>query len=549
VSHVPYALLGSLLMAAATPPFGVWPLGLVAWVPLAHLASSGRAVRAGLLGWLQGTLLQLMVLSALPAALRHTSGASLVGSFAAALLWALWEGGRVGLVAVLAARAAANGWPLSVAFPAGLVAGELAYPMFFPWRSCLFFQNVPALLQGAEIGGTLLLTLLVGVVDASVASAMRHWGRGRLVWRDAVVVPACLLGSAAVWGRARIREVEAQTAGAPALRVGMVQGDVRAVGQDYPDSALRYRTASVPLARDQGLDLLIWPEAAIPEPTPEPELTSVLRERVFRPAGGEPPIEVPLLAGVMVRRARETAFPAVDHPLGRWRDPEPVFNSAVLAFPGGAIASTYDKRALVAFGEYLPAEDDFPWLRQWMPRAGRLTAGRSSLPIRLGERRLQVLICLEDILGEEVRSDVVSGNPELLVSLASDTWFGASRVPWLHLGLAKLRAIEHRRFLVRASNTGVSAIVRPTGELDVELLPDRPGAAAATIHWMSVRTPYTRFGDAPFWSVAAMAVLGAFARRARRPMISFAEVPARSLRTSATETGPSTHVAPTHFVD
>jgi apolipoprotein N-acyltransferase len=337
------------------------------------------------------------------------------------------------------------------------------------------------------------------------------------VLRDAVAVPAFVVVGAAIWGAARMRAVERQTGDAPALRVGLVHGGPRDARSDPLGASRAYRAESLGLARRGALDLLVWPEGAIPTPIAEPEIGSVLRERVFGPAGEEATLDVPVLAGMLVRRARERPSPSATQRLEHWRDPDPVFNSAVLALPGGQIAGSYEKRALVAFGEYLPGEDRLPWLRSWLPGAGRITEGGPAVPLALGDRHVGVLICLEDTLGARVRSDMASGSTELLVSLASDGWFGSTHVPWLHMALARLRAIEHRRFLLRSTDAGVSAVVSPAGIVDAELSPDRAGSLASTVRWLGGRTPYARLGDTPFYAaVAAVALFAVRNRHARR---------------------------------
>ena len=170
---------------------------------------------------------------------------------------------------------------------------------------------------------------------------------------------------------------------------------------------------------------------------------------------GEPPriasqsLGVPLLIGMVLERAPPVLPSHVRelNPDGSWQTvSKKRFNSAVLVAPDGEVLGVYDKRDLVAFGEYLPGEKRFPWLRRLLPSAGAFSAGGSSSPLSLHGRGVAALICYEDILAERVRGAVGLGGAELIVDITSDTWFGRSRVPSLHLALARLRAIEHRRF-------------------------------------------------------------------------------------------------------
>ena len=103
-----------------------------------------------------------------------------------------------------------------------------------------------------------------------------------------------------------------------------------------------------------------------------------------------------------------------------------------------------------------------------------------------------------------MREAVNKSNPDLLVNLASDAWFGDSSVSSFHLALAKLRAIEHRRFLVRATNTGVTAVVDPVGRTVRELPPRILASTVSTVRWLHTATLYDAIGDAPWYVVAIL---------------------------------------------
>jgi apolipoprotein N-acyltransferase len=94
-----------------------------------------------------------------------------------------------------------------------------------------------------------------------------------------------------------------------------------------------------------------------------------------------------------------------------------------------------------------------------------------------------------------------------LINISNDAWFGASAALAQHLGAARLRAVELRRYLVRATNTGLSAIVAPTGSLTAELAPNEPGVASAEVEAISWRTPYARLGDVFAWACAFLVAI------------------------------------------
>jgi len=136
--------------------------------------------------------------------------------------------------------------------------------------------------------------------------------------------------------------------------------------------------------------------------------------------------------------------------------------------------------------------------------------------------RVATLICYEDIIPAFTNALVNATDPELLVNITNDAWFGATTEPWEHLALAQLRAVEHRKFLVRSTNSGVSAVVDPVGRLVMNgEVRDVQGGSyqdaddfIATVHWMhGARTLYEIIGDWLWWLVTAAIVVGAFVRR------------------------------------
>jgi apolipoprotein N-acyltransferase len=124
-----------------------------------------------------------------------------------------------------------------------------------------------------------------------------------------------------------------------------------------------------------------------------------------------------------------------------------------------------------------------------------------------------MLICYEDILPSFTNKLVAATSPELLVNMTNDAWFGNSSEPWEHLALAQLRAIEHRRFLVRSTNSGVSAIVDPVGRVVVHTAPFEELATRGSVRWMTGRTVYETIGDSIFWLLAAAIAAASFIKR------------------------------------
>src|SRR5262249_33679283 len=175
------------------------------------------------------------------------------------------------------------------------------------------------------------------------------------------------------------------------------------------------------------------------------------------------------------------------------------FNTALLSDREGTILGRYDKQYLLAFGEYIPFGDTFPALYAASPNSSHFSPGTSLEPLVWGDHRISTMICYEDILPSFVNKLVSHAKPDLLVNMTNDAWFGDATEPWIHFALAKLRAVEHRRYLVRATNSGLSGIVDANGRVTVHGGTFHAEALTGEIRFMTSSTPYETIGDVPWW--------------------------------------------------
>ena len=178
-------------------------------------------------------------------------------------------------------------------------------------------------------------------------------------------------------------------------------------------------------------------------------------------------------------------------------------NSAILLNPGGGVISRYDKVHLVPFGEYVP-------LRSLLGFAGKLTAeigdfvpGTRFVVSPLAGGQAGTFICYEAIFPDLVRRFVKNG-AEVLVTISNDGWFGTTAARHQHLLMARMRAIENARYLLRATNTGITALIRPDGVISAQLPPDVPGVLEARWAFHERQTFYSRHGD--WFAIAACVV-------------------------------------------
>lgn len=502
------ALLCGLVYWLAFAGMDVWPLAFVAWVPLV-VAMRGQSVRtATLLGWLTGTTMNVAGFFWLQKMLETFGGFPAVVCLFFVLVVCAYQGGRVALLGWLYGRATARGWPAAPVFGAAFAASELCYPLLFPWYFAATVHQVPALTQLAEVGGPILVGLVLVAANLAVAEPILARAERRRPAMAILATGAIAVAFACVYGAIRIHAVDAAARAAPEATVGVVQGNMGLIEKrtQYDEGLLRHLRDSRQLEQEHHVDFVVWSETSAMRPVRDETYVQELRAGVARRIG------VPAIFGaVIVRRVPDQRGYVL-------------YNTAVSSDAAGAIRSRYDKEYLLAFGEYLPFGDTFPVLYEWSPNSGHFSPGTSLDPLVLDIRGtahpVTPLICYEDILPGFTNRAVKQADPELLVNMTNDAWFGDTLEPWQHLALAQLRSVEHRRYLVRGTNSGVSAVVDPVGRVVAHSGTFREEAIWATIHWMHARTVYELLGDWPWLAVSLVALTGAFRRRVKRTGVS-----------------------------
>lgn len=483
------AALSGLLTFAAFPGVGAWPLAFVAWAPLL-LALAGMPVRkAASLGFVAGLFAALPGLRFLYPVLRAESGLGPIACAAVVLAVALYHALRGLLIGVVSRVWSDDTAPPSLSFIAGLAASEIAVPSLFPWYFGASVHDVPLFLQPAELFGPVGVSVVLALSSVALAetiSAIReHRGTRPRVIVTAIAIPIV----AAFWGSLRIPMIDARGRESPAITVGVVQPNIARGGEI--EIVQHHREATRELV-SKGADLVVWAEGALPWTVPAP-LADEVHAMLKVP-------DVPLLTGALVQGA--------PGPEASTR----VSNSALL-FDGGHLAGRYDKHRLLPFSESLPFERTFPWLRDLSPRSGDFAPGDTYAPLRLHGRAMAVFICYEDLFPGHVRALSRGRDVELLVNLTNDSWFQGTDEPRVHLALAKLRAVEQRKYLVRATLTGKSAIVDPAGRLLGAVPEDRAGTLLAEVHWMRGNTLYNLIGDTPWWIFVIVVLAWKYGRR------------------------------------
>lgn len=493
----PFALAaaGGVLHFLGFVGFGIWPLTLVCLAPLwqALEETSGRTRTSALLGFTFGWVAYAGGYHWLWRIVDVFLGGNMVLGAALWLTDSFWFAMRYALYAILYGVVRNCGWPVGVSGVAPLLVIEWLYPLLFPVHFGHGLAEQITFIQISDLGGPLLLSAVAAFMNVAIFETWR-WRRGVRglpLWTWTAAGSALLL----VWiyGVARMNLIDRAVQDRPTLRVGVVQGNlgIQEKGQQAVRDHQRYLDQTRELLAEGDVDLVVWPETVYTRGLRGPLPIS---GRLVR---GD--LNVPLLFGGAFVRA-ETGQ-RLKH------------NSALLIGADGVIRDVYDKNLLIPLTEYVPLADIVAPLAEWVSNASEFTASSETPPLILGAWRISTPICYEAVRPAFVRRMVREANPNLIVTLANDAWFGDSQEPWLHLAMAKLRAVEHRRYLVRATNSGVSAVVDPAGrEVTRSGLLTRENLHA-TVHMFDRTTAYTRWGDWPGWAALALVLIAIVAKR------------------------------------
>jgi apolipoprotein N-acyltransferase len=445
------------------------------------LGGVGGHVGAPALGFLSGLVFWTMTLAWPTPWVVYYGGVTWARAGLTLMVVATLVSGFTALFCALLATArqrSAVGWVLTAA--SLWVALELVRSHVlsgFPWNllGASQYRQV-ALIQVVAMTGVYGVSFVVAAVNAALARAL--CGRCR---RDSLAAAAAggitvALALIAGW------LAPAREPASPPIEVAVVQGNIdQAVKWDaaYVDQTLAIHRALTADAVRNGARLVVWPETTVPLADRGDARWREI-EALARDAG------VYLLVG----SPRDVA--------GTRR------NSAYLFGPAGELGR-YDKRHLVPFGEYSPLAG---WLGFLSVFAGgpisEFSAGTEPVVFATSFGRLAPSICYEAIFPADVR-DFVAAGADVLINITNDAWFGPTPTPHQHLALTTFRAVEHRTWLVRAANSGVSAFVAPDGRIVRASPLFARGVLMGEITSRAQTTFYSRYGDVFAWSAVAFA--------------------------------------------
>ena len=495
-----FACTSGVLQVLIFPNFSLYFLSWFALAPLIYailkcreqdvtmaLADGGQflapatAKQGFLLGYVSGIIWYLGSCYWVYHVMNSYGGLSAPTSAVLLVAFALYLGLYHGLFGLLLALVAArrNGFSLRalVFTPFIWVAVELArtYITGFPWDllGTTQIDNIP-LSRIATVTGVYGLSFEIALVNTAFAAAfLVPYARRKLLLGAAVLAAVALQAGELVSPRALPTSY-----GATLLQVNapILEGDWSLNYLLETLQSLAALSVRPQNAAPGSPGLIIWPESPAPFWATDLRLRATLAD-VARATNSY------IIAGTI----------GIEHAGEMNRRPD-IYNSASVIAPDGAWIARYDKIHLVPFGEYVPFQALISFAKTLTREVGGFSRGNRREPLRLGSIKVGTFICYESIFPDEVRQFAKRGG-EIFVNISNDEWFGDTGAPRQHLNMARMRAVENHRWLLRDTNSGITAVIDPYGRVVAEAPRNQRVALQATYSLEDSTTFYTRHGD------------------------------------------------------
>ncbi len=497
-----------LFLSCAT--FDVWPLTWFAVAPLIAVVLDQRTQKPAFYGFLCGLCANGGGFYWIVGFLQRFGHLPLVAAIPIFLLLISYQAITFALFA-WALRRLRDAFSLGerVLFLAPLlyVTFELLVPSVFPWYLAITQAWVRPAIQIAELTGPLGVSFVLLLSNALVYEFAMSVRRRDWRWSRLLVGAAVIAGTFA-FGLVRIRQVEKTRAVAPKLKIGVVQANIgihEKAKRGLEDVQLMLHQELSRSLVEKGAELIIWPESSYPfwfERSQSHDWSVSDRRHVQRG------FQTPILFGSLTASS----------------DAQYAYNSALLLDEKGDVRGSFDKNILMVFGEYIPYYEQMKWIHQLIPATSNFSRGTEIAVFPLEHKgetfRLAPMICYEDIFPSFGRR-VTKLDPNLLVNITNDAWFGRTSEPYEHLALSVFRSVETRLDLARAVNTGVSALVDSTGRVYAKTRSVDPDEAPAPepmvlLEEVALQKPQTLYSTLGEWFGGICLLVTAFLAIAAR---------------------------------
>lgn len=495
------ALVSGAMLVAAFPKWGESYMAWVALIPLFFALENTRKNEAFLFGFITGTVFNTGLLYWITHVTIHYGNLSVFVSVAVMLLFSLYLAIYLGFFAVGIVFLRRRGCPLWISGP--LLWTSLEYiksHVFtgFPWGNLgyVLHDQIP-LIQLADITGVYGLSFILVSMNCLLFELLKGGPRKQAVLK--ALGGVLLMTSVVSYGAWRINYVERHLHKADSLNLAIVQGNIdQSIKWDpeyQRETIAVYKELSEKVAKGD-VDCIIWPETAMPFYFQDIDENHRAIVGMVRETG------TPLLFGSPSYRIK--------------KGKRYLMNSAWLLDGEGAVVGRYDKVHLVPFGEYVPLRKILFFVDKLVEGFADFTPGESIVPLKLNGLAVGVLICYESIFPEISRNYARNG-VDFLVNITNDGWYGRTSAPYQHLSMVPLRAVENRRSVARAANTGISALIDPLGRITAESSLFERTTVSGRLMVLDLETFYALYGDlfalTCLSATGIMLILSLFTRR------------------------------------
>ena len=534
------SVAAGLLLAAAFPRANQAWLGWAAWIPLILLVVRAKSRRAAFYGgWLTGVIWFFILLRWMPEVMASYGGMPRFLSWAAyALLIALLAFYPASACAFTRHLIFRRGERCLLLFPFIWMVMELAASLTpcggFPWLLAGYTQTrFLTVIQIADITGIYGVSFLLVCVNTAAAwflhkkfskeaPVKRRFGSGRKARAarqgdsDAPAFTGRFQGSEAfipllaagvltagvlIYGQIAVNRWEKSEA---PFRAAMLQGNL-SVDDPYGELNEKFEQGYVHMADSLApgsADILILPESPSPKLFQSDESYRRTMENLSR------------------RYPLGMIFCNIN--FGEPRDGTAAyFNSAFFLAGDGTLSGVYDKIHLVPFGEYIPYKKLLFFAETVSKEMGGFSEGRELRILPLGGRPANAVICFEAVFPDLVRR-FVAGGSQVIVNLTNDGWYGVSAAPYHHLEIARVRAVENRRYFLRAANTGFSAVIEPTGRIAASTGLAEKSICLGRFGFIEETTFYSRHGNVFLWLCVIISLVAGILAMRRRSVVKYA---------------------------
>lgn len=449
------AILSGFLLTASFPPFKTGWLIFFSIIPLLISIQGEGPKRAFKLGIITGLTHYVTLIYWIINVLSTYGGLNLIVSICVLLLLSLYLSIYTGIFSAL--TCILNESRIKIFLFAGIwVALEYIRTIFltgFPWgllgHSLYSRLSLIQIVDITGVYGPSLIIVAINVCMFELLIRYRDFFKNRYFIIESFLLVA-LVTASIIYGKDALTRYSSAKPETTLINTAIIQGNIdQAVKWDESfqgETINKYINLSKSSLKTVP-DIIVWPETAVPlffqDENPLTEgLYDLVKEGNIHLIFGSPAYK---------------------------RDGDRImyYNTAWYISPEGEIKGQYNKKHLVPFGEYVPFQEYLPFVNRLVPSAGDFSRGDSTDPLLLGKIPTGILICYEAIFPDLARQQVKKG-AAILINITNDAWFGYSSAPYQHLFISVFRAIENRRPLIRSANTGISAIVDPTGNVTAQ---------------------------------------------------------------------------------